>query len=57
MPDVAISCGKVSYSSGVEKCCYFSPGDSHGPKGPRNDIIVDALLRYRNSSINLNFHS
>ena len=37
MPDVAISCGKVSRSSQFEKCCHLAPGDSHGPKGPRND--------------------
>ena len=37
MPDVAISCGKVSRSSQFEKSCHLAPGDSHGPKGPRND--------------------
>ena len=52
MPDVAISCGKVSHSSKFEKRCDLAPGDSHGPHGPRNDMAATTLPHWSYSSIN-----
>ena len=50
--DVAISCGELSRLSRLQKCCYLTSGDSHGPYGPRNDMVGRAvpqslLLRYK----------